>query len=159
MVRSIPGFLALMISLQCFADLRVSSPGQSCRLLTDVHLRAGDWVRSVEGLEGCRSSARTISLDNPNLILFFVEGRDSIPLKLNVLVDVSAVDDGDPAKRELVKVTKRLAVRALGLSIPYLVEESIMKGTPFSLSLGVGKLTFTRTPIVKGRYQMAVAAE
>lgn len=159
MIRFIQGFLVLMISLQCFADLRISSPNQSCRLLTDVHLRADDWVRSADGLESCRSIARTISLGNPNLILFFVEGRDSRPLKLSVLVDVSSIADEDPAKRELVKATKRLAVRALGLSIPYLVEESIMKGTPFALPLGVGKLTFTRTPIVKGRYQMAVVAE
>ena len=159
MLRYIPGALVLLISLQCSADLRVNSPNEACTLLTDSHLRAGEWSKAQGGREGCQSTARLLSVKNSSMISFSVDGIDNKPLKVRLLLDVASADDVDPAKRELVKATKRLAVRALGLSIPFPVEESIMKGTPIRLALGLGTLTITRTANINGGYQMAVVME
>jgi len=159
MIRYIPGALALLFSMHCSADLRVKSSDEACALLTDAHLRGGEWGQTPDGKEGCRSNPRPLNANSSGVISFLVEGSDNRPVKVRLLVDIPAPDDEAPAKRELVKVTKRLVVRALGLSLPFPAEESIMKGIPVILPLGTGTLTISRTSGVRGHYQMSVAME
>jgi hypothetical protein len=160
-LRPVFGAVALLLSLNCAAELRVKSPVQVCRLLADTQLRAGDWRHDDSGSQGCSSGIRPIAPDSPNgsLIAYAAEGADDLPTRVTLTLDeISKVDD-DRAKRELVRATKRLAVRVLGLSIPHSAEESIMKGTPAKLELGSGTLTIIRTAKAEGRYEMKVVMQ
>ncbi|AHZ67235.1 hypothetical protein OU5_0156 [Pseudomonas mandelii JR-1] len=56
----------------------------------------------------------------------------------------------------MIKATKRLSVRALGLSIPHKIDESILKGENVQLEVGSGVVTITRTNRAQGAYQLTL---
>ncbi|MBD8121486.1 hypothetical protein IFT62_09700 [Pseudomonas lutea] len=160
-LRPICGAVALLLSLNCAAELRVKSPAQICRLLADTQLRAGDWRQDDTGSQGCSSGTRPVSADVPagSQIGYAAEGADDIPTRVTLTLGGISKADDDLAKRELVRASKRLAVRVLGLSMPHSAEESIMKGAPAKLEFGSGTLTIIRTAKAEGRYEMKVVMQ
>ncbi|MFJ3485989.1 hypothetical protein ACIPL1_21715 [Pseudomonas sp. NPDC090202] len=160
MLRSTLAIVAASVSFGCVAELRVSSTSQVCGLLRDTQLRAGEWAPGSDGREGCASEARSVSANAAgSTIAYTAEGTDGIPQRLKLTVQVASAADDDAAKRELVKATKRLAVRALGMSVPHVVDESIMKARPARVDVGSGHVTLTRTPATGQRYELTVSVE
>jgi hypothetical protein len=161
MFRYVPACFILIFSMNSVADLRVKSAHDACTLLTDSRLRAGEWTSNENAPQSCSSPARPVAAAMPagSRISFSAQGNDDIPRTLKLVVDVLSAEDEEHAKRELVKTTKRLSVRALGLSIPFPLEESIMKGKPAQLAIGTGTITVTRTKGIKGQYQLMVTLE
>jgi len=161
MGRLIFAVIAASLSLNCFAQLRVQTAVQVCTLLNDTQLRAGEWITHPDGDEGCSSGARPISATSTdgNRISFLAEGSSGTPNRVKLILKVLLPSDEDAAKREMVRATKRLAVRALGLSIPHSIDEAIMKGLPAKLDVGSGKITVTRTAINKQSYVLAILIE
>nr|GEZ92769.1 hypothetical protein [Tanacetum cinerariifolium] len=103
-LRPICGAVALLLSLNCAAELRVKSPVQICRLLADTQLRAGDWRQDDTGSQGCSSGTRPVSADVPagSQIGYAAEGADDIPTRVTLTLGGISKADDDLAKRELV---------------------------------------------------------
>ena len=161
MLRVALGLIGVWCSLNCFADLRPQSVVQICTVLNDTQLRAGEWTIHQDGQEGCTSGSRPIKPDSldGNKISFAVEGAEGAPNRVKLILNVILRSDEDAAKRELIRATKRLSVRALGLSIPHTFDEAIMKGAPIGLDVGSGRAILTRTVINKQTYVLSVVME
>ncbi|MDO8404203.1 MAG: hypothetical protein Q7T27_12005 [Pseudomonas sp.] len=125
---------------------------------SDTRLRANTWSTSADGTEGCSSPVRDISAGSTsgNTIRFVAQGADHIPEHLSLIIDIASPSLTDDAKREMIKATKRLSVRALGLSIPHKIDESILKGENVQLEVGSGVVTITRTNRAQGAYQLTL---
>jgi hypothetical protein len=155
------GFAGMCCSLSCLADLRPQSVEQLCTVLNDTQLRAGEWTTHKDGQEGCSSGARLIKPDavDGNKISFAAEGTQGTPSRVKLILNVMLPSDDDAAKRELIRATKRLSVRTLGLSIPHAFDEAIMKAAPIRLQVGSGQATLTRTAVNKQTYVLSVVME
>jgi len=153
--------LAFSLSLDCAAQLQVSSPVQACSPLVDTQLRAGKWTQYPDGKQGCRSAARVIASDGKGMstIAYAAEGEDGIPKRVMLVADVLSPADAEWARRDLIKAAKRLSIRVLGLSMPHSIDEAIMKEKYARLSVGSGTITFDRTDTIKGRYQLTLVME
>jgi len=153
--------LAFAVSLDCAAQLQVSSPVQACSPLVDTQLRAGEWTQYPDGKQGCRSAARVIASDRngTSTIAYSAEGEDGIPNRVMLVADVHSPADAEWARRDLIKAAKRLSVRVLGLSMPHSLDEAIIKEKYARLFVGSGSITFDRTPTIKGRYTLTVVME
>ncbi|WP_223537992.1 hypothetical protein [Pseudomonas sp. GL-B-16] len=161
MLRVVLGLVGVWYSLSCFADLRPQSVGQICSVLNDTQLRAGEWTKHKGGHEGCTSGSRRIrpdSLDG-NKISFAADGVGEAPNRVELRLNVILPSDVDAAKRELLRATKRLSVRALGLSIPHMFDEAIMNGVPISLDVGSGRASLSQTVINNQSYVLSVVME
>lgn len=161
MLRVALGLVGVWCSFNCFADLQPQSAAQICTVLNDTQLRAGEWTTHKDGLEGCASGSRLIRPDSidGNKISFAAEGMGGVPSRVKLLLNVMLPSDDDAAKRELIRATKRLSVRALGLSIPHTFDEAILKGAPINLRVGSGHATLTRTVVNKQNYVLSVVME
>ncbi|GEM_PF-1488393 len=161
MLRVAAGVVGVCCSLNSFADLRPQSIEQLCTVLNDTQLRAGEWTTHKDGQEGCSSGARLIRPDavDGNKISFAAEGASGTASRVRLVLNVMLPSDDDAAKRELIRATKRLSVRALGLSIPHSFDEAIMKGAPINLAVGSGHATLTRTVVNKQNYVLSVVME
>jgi len=161
MLRFVVGVAGLWCSINCLAELRPQSAAELCTVLNDTHLRANEWTVRKIGQEGCSSGARPINSDrvDGNTISFIAEGSDGTPNRVKLILDVVQPSDDDAARRELVKATKRLSVRVLGLSIPHAFDEAILKAEPISLAVGSGRATLTRTVVDKKSYLLTVVME
>ncbi|MGH8420139.1 MAG: hypothetical protein ACRER8_23115 [Pseudomonas sp.] len=161
MLRVALGLFGVWCSFNCFAELRPQSPAQLCTVLTDTRLRAGEWTTHEDGREGCASGARLIRPDaaDGNKISFVAEGAKGTPERVKLILNVMLPSDEDAAKRELIRATKRLSVRALGLSIPHTFDEAIMKAAPIDLNVGSGRAILTRTVVNKQSYVLSVVME
>jgi hypothetical protein len=144
----------------CLADIQGQPLNSVCSVLYDTKLRAGQWTAYEGGLEGCRSVVRPVIPDEPggSDIAFIAEGENGVAKRVKLVLSVTPASE-DAAKRELIKATKRLAVRALGRSIPYAFDEAIMHGVPIKLEVGSGHATLARTAPSKGRYVLSVVME
>lgn len=158
MIRVALGIIAVGLSTNCLADLQPQSASQICTVLSDTRLRAGEWTTQKDGHEGCTSGARPINADllDGNKITFSADGLDGSPHSVRLSLTVVVSSDDYAAKRELIKATKRLSVRTLGLSIPHAFDEAIEKGIPIVLSVGSGHASLTRTAISKQSYLLSV---
>ncbi|MFJ5295604.1 hypothetical protein ACIQAL_03615 [Pseudomonas sp. NPDC088368] len=67
--------------------------------------------------------------------------------------------DEEAGKRELVKATKRLAVRVLGLSAPHFIDEAIIKGNPAKIEIGSGTVTLNKKVVNKNSYVLTILME
>lgn len=145
----------------CLADIQGQPLRNICSVLFDTKLRAGQWTVYEDGREGCRSLVRPVipGQDDGNNISFLAEGENGVATRVKLIVNVASSSGEDGAKRELVKATKRLSVRALGRSIPHAFDEAIMHGAPLKLEVGSGHATLDRTTQVKGRYVLSVVME
>lgn len=161
MLRLTFAFVIFSISFNSLADLRLQSPPQLCTVLNDTQLRAGEWTTYQDGHEACTSGARLITPTSTdgNKISFIAEGASGTPNRVKLTLNVLLPSDEDAAKRELIKATKRLSVRALGLSIPHKFDEAIVKGAPIQLDVGSGRATLTRKEINKQSYVLTVVME
>lgn len=161
MIRVALGFIGVCSAFNCFADLRSQSAEQICTVLNDTHLRAGEWTTRMDGQEGCSSGARLIKPDavDGNRISFAAEGAGGTPSRVKLILNVTLPSDEDAAKRELIKATKRLSVRTLGLSIPHSFDEAINKAAPLNLEVGSGRAMLTRTVVNKQHYVLSVVME
>ncbi|MDH0747833.1 DUF6030 family protein [Pseudomonas sp. GD03842] len=160
-LRYMAGVVGLCCSMACLADLRPQSAAQLCTALNDTQLRANEWTARKDGQEGCSSGARPVKADrvDGNTISFSAEGAEGIPRRVKLVLNVVLPSDEDAARRELIKATKRLSVRALGLSIPHAFDEAILKGTPINLAVGDGHASLTRTVVNKQNYVLSVVME
>lgn len=158
MIRFFLATTAIMVSFSCSAGLRITSPDHACTVLSDTRLRANTWSTSADGTEGCSSPVRDVSADSTsgNTIRFVAQGADHVPEHLSLIIDIASPSLADDAKREMIKATKRLSVRALGLSIPHKIDESILKGENVQLEVGSGVVTITRTNRAQGAYQLTL---
>jgi hypothetical protein len=86
-------------------------------------------------------------------------GTDQVPERLGLKIDITSPALADDAKLEMIKATKRLSVRALGLSIPHSVDNAILKGENASLQVGSGVVIITRTNRDKGAYQLMLTMQ
>jgi len=161
MVRLIAALISCSLSLSCLADLRLQSPSQICTVLNDTQLRAGEWTTYQDGHEGCTSGARLITPTSTdgNKISFIAEGSSGAPNRVKLTLNVHLPSDEDAAKRELIRATKRLSVRMLGLSIPHRFDEAIVKGEFIQLDVGSGRATLMRTSVNKQSYVLSVLME
>lgn len=160
-LRMASGFFAVCCSFGCLADLAPQSAAQVCTVLNDTRLRAGEWTTHQDGQEGCSSGARSIKADavDGNRISFAAEGAGGAPTKVRLTLNVMLPSDEDAAKRELIKATKRLSVRVLGLSIPHAFDTAIMKATPINLDVGSGHASLTRIVVNRQNYVLSVVME
>ena len=161
MLRVALGIVGVCYALNCFAGLVPKSSAQTCAVLYDTQLRAGDWTLYQDGKEGCTSGARLIKPDSvdSNLISFSAEGARGTPSRVVLVLDVKLPSDDIAAKRELIRATKRLGIRVLGFSIPHTFDEAIMRGAPISLVVGSGRAILTRTVVNKQSYLLSVVME
>jgi hypothetical protein len=161
MVRLAVVFITASFTMSSFADLRNLSTAQMCTVLNDTQLRAGEWTTRQDGTEGCASRARFVTA-NPseiNKISYSAEGLDGKSRRVKLVLSVLSPPNSEAAKRELIRASKRLSVRVLGLSIPHAFDEAIMKGTPISLEVGGGKAVLTRTMANTQTYVLSVIME
>lgn len=156
MVRFLLAASAAVWSLGCIAELRITSPNEACNVLSDTRLRASSWSIQTDGTEGCSSSERAITADSSsgNTIAFIAQGTNRIPERFSLKIDIASPSVADDAKREMIKATKRLSVRALGLSIPHSIDNAILKGENLSLQVGSGTVIITRSNRAKGAFQL-----
>lgn len=145
----------------CLADIRGQSLHKICSVLYDTELRAGQWTTYENGREGCRSLARPVrpTQTDGNQISFLAEGTYGSPERVKLILNIASSSGEETAKKELIKATKRLSVRALGRSIPHAFDEAIMKGVPIKLSVGSGHASLTRTNLSKNSYVLSVVME
>lgn len=161
MLRVAVGVAGLWCSINCLAELRPQSTAELCTVLNDTQLRANEWSVQKGGEEGCSSGARpikSVQVDG-NTISFSAEGIDGIPSRVKLILTVFKSSEDDAARGELIKATKRLSVRVLGLSIPHAFDEAILKDAPVSLPVGSGRATLTRTVVDKKSYLLTVIME
>lgn len=156
MIRFLLAASVAVLSLSCAAELRITSPNEACSVLRDTRLRANSWSIKADGTEGCSSTVRAITVNSSsgNTIAFMAQGTDQVPELLILKIDITSPSVADDAKREMIKATKRLSVRALGLSIPRSVDNAILTGENASLHVGSGVVVITRTNRDKGAYQL-----
>jgi hypothetical protein len=161
MLRIALGLVGVWCSFNCFADLRPQSAEQICTVLNDTQLRAGEWTTRMDGHEGCGSGPRLIRADSAdaNKISFAAQGAGGTPVRVELILNVTLPSDEDAAKRELIRATKRLSVRTLGLSIPYTFETAIKKAAPITVDVGSGRAILTRTVVNKQTYVLSVVME
>ncbi len=161
MVRLLSGCVALCCSINCMAALQPQSLEQLCTVLNDTQLRAGEWTRYDDGGEGCKSGQRPVKPDagDNNRISYSAEGGEGVARRVKLTLQVMLPSDDTAAKRELIRATKRLAVRALGRSIPHAFDEAIIKASPLNLDVGSGRATLTRTVVNKQSYVLSVVME
>lgn len=160
-LQALVGVTGLLCAISCFADLRPQSAAQLCTTLNDTQLRAGEWIVDEDGQGRCSSGPRPIKTakNGDNTIAYAVEGRGDAPSRVKLTLNVVVPSDDDGAKRELIRATKRLSVRALGLSIPHSFDEAIFKAKPITLEVGSGRATLARTVVDKRRYLLSVIME
>lgn len=161
MLRSMLAIASCTFASLCLADLQGQPLDKTCSMLNDTKLRAGQWTVYEDGREGCLSVVRPVSEGQPdgNEISFLAEGKGGVATRVKLILNVASSSGEDAAKRELVKATKRLSVRALGRSIPHAFDEAIMHGTPIKLEVGSGQATLGRTSPSKGSYVLSVIME
>lgn len=161
MTRFLLAASAAVLSLNCLAELRITSPNEACRVLSDTRLRANSWSIQADGTEGCSSSVRaiTVASSSGNTIAFMAQGTHQVPERLSLKIDIASANLADDAKREMIKAAKRLSVRALGSSIPHSVDNAILKGENASLQVGSGAVIITRTNQDKGAYQLMLTVQ
>lgn len=161
MIRFFLAASGVMLSFNCAAGLRISSPADACSVLSDTRLRANTWSVNTDGSEGCSSPVRDPKVGNTsgNTIKFIARGSDHVPEYLSLIIDISSPSFADDAKREMIKASKRLSVRALGLSIPHKIDEAIMKGVNARLQVGSGAVTITRTNKAQGAYLLTLTMQ
>jgi hypothetical protein len=149
------------LASSCLADIREQSLPKICSALYDTELRAGQWTTYEGGTEGCRSLARPIQPGETagNQIAFLAEGTDGTPVRVKLILTIVSSSGEDAAKRELIKATKRLSVRALGRSIPHAFDQAIMKGLPIKLTVGSGDASLTKTKTSQNGYVLSVIME
>ncbi|WP_143070260.1 hypothetical protein [Pseudomonas sp. NFR16] len=94
-----------------------------------------------------------------NRISYSAEGGEGVARRVKLTLQVMLPSDDNAAKRELIRATKRLAVRALGRSIPHAFDEAILKASPLNLDVGSGRAMLTRTAINKQGYVLSVVME
>jgi hypothetical protein len=145
----------------CLGDIQGQPLANICSVLYDTKLRAGQWTVYEDGREGCRSVVRPIIPDQPDGadISYLAEGANGAATRVKLILNVAASSNQDAAKRELIRATKRLSVRALGRSIPHEFDEAIMHGRPIKLGVGSGSATLARTVPSKGNYVLSVVME
>jgi hypothetical protein len=161
MFRFALGIASCTITSLCMAGIQGQPLTNICSVLNDTKLRAGQWTVYEDGREGCRSLVRPVlpGQDDGNNISFLAEGENGVATRVKLIVSVASSSGEDAAKRELVKATKRLSVRALGRSIPHAFDEAIMHGAPIKLEVGSGHATLARTTPVRGSYVLSVVME
>lgn len=161
MIRFFLAASAALLSLSSAAELRITSANEACSVLSDTRLRATSWSIKADGTEGCSSTARAITINSSsgNTIAFMASGTDQVPERLGLKIDITSPALADDAKLEMIKATKRLSVRALGLSIPHSVDNAILKGENASLQVGSGVVIITRTNRDKGAYQLMLTMQ
>ena len=161
MLRLVSALVSFFLTFNCLADLRLQSPAQACTVLNDTELRAGEWTPHQDGHEGCTSGARLVTATSTdgNKISFIVEGLSGVPNRVRLILSVHLPSDEGAAKRELIKATKRLSVRMLGLSIPEKFNQSILKGESIQLDVGSGRASLIRTSVNKQSYVLSVLME
>lgn len=145
----------------CVADIQGQPLTNICSVLNDTKLRAGQWTVYEDGREGCRSVVRPVRPDQADgsTISFLAEGEGGAATRVKLILEVASRSGEDAAKRELIKATKRLSVRALGRSIPHAFDEAIMQGAPIKLEVGSGHATLGRTKPSKGTYILSVVMD
>jgi hypothetical protein len=161
MVRVAIAAISASFTFNCLADLKEQPTEQMCTLLNDTRLRAGEWITRQYGIEGCASGARLVK-EHPgeiNRISYAAEGLDGKASRVKLVLNVLSPSTDDAAKRELIRASKRLSVRVLGMSIPHSFDEAIMKGTPIVLEVGSGKTVLTRTAANNQSYVLTVVME
>jgi hypothetical protein len=143
------------------AALQPQSLEQLCTVLNDTRLRAGEWTRYENGEEGCKSGQRPINPDavDNNKISFTAKGVGGVAHRVELTLQVVLPSDDYAAKRELIRATKRLAVRVLGLSIPHAFDEAIVNALPIHMDVGGGHASLTRTVLNKQGYVLSVVME
>jgi hypothetical protein len=161
MLRLVLGLAAFSLASSCLADIQEQSLAKICSVLYDTELRAGQWTKYEDGREGCRSSERLVrpAQADGNRIAFLAEGSDGAPNRVRLNLSIISTSGEEDAKRELIKATKRLSVRALGRSIPHAFDEAIMRSAPIKLAVGSGHATLTKTKLNKHSYVLSVVME
>jgi len=161
MMRCAIAVISTSFTYSCLADLKEQSTAQMCTLLNDTQLRAGEWITRQDGSEGCASGARLVkgAAGEINRISYAAEGSEGKSSRVKLVLNVLSPSTDDAAKRELIRASKRLSVRVLGMSIPHSFDEAIMKGTPIVLEVGSGKTVLTPTAANNQSYVLTVVME
>lgn len=161
MRRVLLAVVGICYSFTCLAALRAQSVDQFCTALNDTQLRAGEWSSYGDSLEGCKSGPRLTGTGpvDDNKISYAVEGVGRVATRVKLTLQLTLPSDDNAAKRELIRATKRLSVRALGLSIPHSFDEAIMRASPINLAVGTGRAILTKTAVDKRSYVLSVIME
>jgi hypothetical protein len=161
MVRLAIAVISAAFTLSCLADLKEQSTGQICTVLNDTQLRAGEWIIRQDGNEGCASGTRLVKEDAAeiNRISYAAQGSDGKPSRVKLVLNVLSPSTDQAAKRELIRASKRLSVRVLGMSLPHSFDEAVLKGLPIALKVGSGEAVLTRTAANKQSYVLTVVME
>ena len=146
MLKAICLPLALVISTQCMADLKVVEPPALCAALSDQGLKGGEWTDYGDDLSGCASDPKDIGVGHPvaNSLAFYVTGTGTAANQVKLVVSFHEPKTPGLAINALGKASEKLAPMALGVPLPNAVKKAIVLGQPMTLSAGTGSIEVVR---------------
>ncbi|MFQ6345984.1 hypothetical protein EXW72_10245 [Pseudomonas sp. BCA14] len=145
--------LLLLASVNCFADLKVSSPSQACSLLSGSSLSGGTWRDLEDGTWGCSSDYLDIGSGNPlpNNLAYYVEGSVVSPTQVYLVLNYFKPKSKDAATKALVSASSVLSQKALGAKLPVVITKAIMSGQPATSEAGSGVINVLRDDWPNGK--------
>lgn len=136
----------LLLSVQSFAELAITSPSQACALLTGAGLAGRAWKAQGPDDYGCSSGYREIANASPlpNNLAYFVEGSAAASTQVSLVLNCNQPAASAAAAKVLLSASSILAQQALGAELPRHIITAIEKGEPAVASAGSGSIEVRR---------------
>lgn len=153
MRKLIIGPLLLLTSVNCIADLAVSSPSQACSLLSGSSLPGGVWRDQEDGTWGCSSDYLDIGSGSPlpNNIAYYVDGSVISPKQVKLVLNYNKPESKETATKSLLAASSILSQKALGAKLPPAIVKAITSGKPATSKAGYGEIDVLREDWPNGK--------
>ena len=143
----------LLMSVNCFADLAVTSPSQACSLLSGSSLPGGTWRDQEDGTWGCSSDYLDIGSGSPlpNNLAYYVDGGVVSPTQVKLVLNYNKPKSKDAATKALRSASSVLSQKTLGAKLPAIITKAITSGKPATSEAGSGVIDVLREDWPNGK--------
>lgn len=143
----------LLMSVNCFADLVVTSPSEACSLLSGSSLPGGTWRDQEDGAWGCSSDYLEIGAGSPlpNNLAYYVDGGVVSPTQVKLVLNYNKPKSKDAATKALLSASSTLSQKALGVKLPAGITKAIASSQPATSQAGSGVIDVLREDWPSGK--------
>lgn len=142
----------LLVSVNCFAELAVTSPSQACSLLSSSSLPGGTWHDQEDGTWGCSSDYLEIGSGSlPNNLAYYVDGGVVSPVQVKLVLNYNKPKSRDAATKALLSASNALSQKALGVKLPAPIVKAVTAGQAATSDAGSGVIDVLREDWPNGK--------
>ncbi|OPA86300.1 hypothetical protein BFW87_26540 [Pseudomonas fluorescens] len=138
--------LMLALSVDCLADLKLTSPETACAFLSDSGLKGRKWTDYGDGTSGCASNYKDIGTGSPlaNNLAYYALGSGSTVDQVKLVLNFNQPKTPGPSVQALGKAAEKLTQKALGAALPASIKKAIALGQPQVAAVGTGSVEVLR---------------